>query len=248
VTHSERQQRSGEGRRTHERGSGRSDARDGRRRPVKVNRRWFLAGLAGVAAGAVGIQQLARSGGGDGSVAGSGGRTERSVPSFPIRTVDEEPEESLQEWVITVDGMAERKLTIDFDAWEEFARFEEVADFPCVEGWTVEDVRWGGVRPMDVIAAAGPAEGATHAVFHAYDGEYTDCLPFDQLEEPGSILADRLDGKPLPVDHGGPVRLVVPSQLAYKSVKFVRRIELTDRMVQGYWEVRGYPADAPVET
>ena len=114
------------------------------------------------------------------------------------------------------------------------------------EGWTVEDVHWGGVRPMDLISVAGPRTGATHAIFHAYDGEYIDCLPLEQLAEPGSVLADELDGGRLPPEHGGPVRLVVPTQLAYKSVKFVRRIELTDHMVEGYWEERGYPTDAPV--
>lgn len=213
---------------------------------VRVDRRWFLAGLAGVAAGVVGVQQLVKAGGGAGVGSGSAGQSSTSVQGFPVRTVDDVPGEKLEDWVITVDGLVERKLRIDYQAWAAFPRFEEVVDFPCVEGWTVEDVRWGGVRPMDVIAAAGAAPGATHAVFHAYDGRYIDCLPFEQLAEERSILADRLDGSPLPPDHGGPVRLIVPSQLAYKSVKFVRRIELTDRMVEGYWEERGYPADAPV--
>jgi DMSO/TMAO reductase YedYZ molybdopterin-dependent catalytic subunit len=56
-----------------------------------------------------------------------------------------------------------------------------------------------------------------------------------------------LDGRALPADHGGPVRLAVPKQLGYKSVKWVTRIEVTDRPVDGYWEQRGYPANAPVK-
>ena len=237
----EQQEHDGSG----ERG-GPKDAADRGKHGVRVDRRWFLAGLAGAAAGVVGVQRLVKAGGGVGAGSGSSGQPSTAVQGFPVRTVDGVPTEKLEDWVITVDGMVERQLRIDYEAWTALPRFEEVVDFPCVEGWTVEDVRWAGVRPMDVIDAAGAAPGATHAVFHAYDGKYIDCLPFEQLAEERSILADRLDGSPLPPDHGGPVRLVVPSQLAYKSVKFVRRIELTDRMVEGYWEERGYPADAPV--
>jgi len=55
-----------------------------------------------------------------------------------------------------------------------------------------------------------------------------------------------MDGAPLPSKHGGPLRLVVPKQLGYKSVKWVTRIEVTDKPVQGYWEQRGYSSNAPI--
>ena len=60
------------------------------------------------------------------------------------------------------------------------------------------------------------------------------------------MLADTLDEQPLPDAHGGPLRLVVPKQLGYKSVKWVVRLEVTDHEVTGYWEQNGYPMDAPV--
>jgi len=60
------------------------------------------------------------------------------------------------------------------------------------------------------------------------------------------LLADTLDGAPLPDDHGGALRLVVPAQMGYKSVKWVTRIELVDRLAKGYWEQRGYPVEAPI--
>lgn len=220
------------------------DGRGGGR--LRVDRKWFLASLAGVAAAFVGLQKLFAGPGSSSSADGSGSQRLKSGALFPVRTVDDLPEERLEDWVIEVDGMVERPLRVDFAAWSALPRFEEAVDFPCVEGWTVQDVPWGGVRPMELISRAQPGRKATHAVFHAYDGKYIDCLPLSRLEEPHSILADMLEGERLSPDHGGPVRLVVPSQLAYKSVKFVRRIELTDRMVQGYWEERGYPADAPV--
>ncbi len=217
-----------------------------RARQMRVSRKWFLASLGGVAAALVGLQRLFAGGSGSSPIGGRAAQRLKAGGLFPVRTVDDVPGETLEQWVIEVDGMVETPLRIDHAAWSALPRFEETVDFPCVEGWTVQDVPWGGVRPMEVISRAGPRPAATHAIFHAYDGSYVDCLPLEQLQEPHSILADTLDGERLSPDHGGPVRLVVPSQLAYKSVKFVRRIELTDRMIEGYWEERGYPADAPV--
>lgn len=228
-----------------------ADDRDGRAERsddgLLVSRKWFLASLGGVAAAIVGLQRLFSVTGGS-STSGSGRGAQRLSSSglFPIRTVDDEPKQTLEEWVLEVDGMVETPLRVDYAAWSALPRFEEDVDFPCVEGWTVKNVHWGGVHPMDLVAEAGPTSRATHAVFHAFDGKYVDCLPLEQLREPHTILADMLDGKRLPAEHGGPVRLVVPSQLAYKSVKFVRRIELTDRLIEGYWERAGYPSDAPV--
>lgn len=214
---------------------------------LHVSRRWFLASLGGLAAAVVGAQRFLSAGGGPPSKAGGRGAQRLSSGGlFPVRTVDQEPRQTLKDWVIDVDGLVERPLRVDFAAWSALPRFAEDVDFPCVEGWTVRRVHWAGVHPMELIARAGPTASATHAVFHAFDGTYVDSLPLEQVGEPHTILADMLDGAPLSAEHGGPVRLVVPSQLAYKSVKFVRRIELTDATVQGYWEERGYPSDAPV--
>ena len=83
--------------------------------------------------------------------------------------------------------------------------------------------------------------------FHArgHMGEaYTSSLPLD-LATTTTLLADTLDGAPLPPRHGGPLRLVVPKQLGYENVKWVVRMEVTDAPVPGYWEQRGYPQNAP---
>ena len=83
--------------------------------------------------------------------------------------------------------------------------------------------------------------------FHAYGGSYTDSLALAEAQEPETLLADRLDGAPLPAAHGGPLRLVIPSQLGYKNVKWVVRLEVTASRAEGYWErTGGYPAEAPV--
>ncbi len=102
------------------------------------------------------------------------------------------------------------------------------------------------MRVADVLKLAKPQAGAGFVTFHAYGGTYVDSLPLDQAQAPETLLADTVDGAPLPRAHGGPLRLVIPSQLGYKNVKWVVRLEVTASQAQGYWEARGYPPDAPV--
>ena len=97
-----------------------------------------------------------------------------------------------------------------------------------------------------VLDRAGVRPEARYAVFYAAGGVYLSSLPLELVRDSQTVLADAIAGAPLPPKHGGPLRLVVPKQLGYKSVKWVRRIELTDRIRTGYWESRGYPEDAPV--
>jgi methionine sulfoxide reductase catalytic subunit len=108
-------------------------------------------------------------------------------------------------------------------------------------------VKWGGVRPADLLALARPLATGTFVRFSTHSGEYFDILSLAQPTDGCSLLADTLDGRPLPPEHGGPLRLVVPTQLGYKSVKFVGRIEVVDHEEQSYWEQRGYAVDAPAK-
>lgn len=207
-------------------------------------RRIIVAGglaVAGVAAGLVGLRRLTEP---DAETSGSapGARS----GSFPVRSVEDVPDVPLTDWTITVDGMVDEPLTIDHSAWSSLERLVETVDFHCVEGWSVDDVRWGGVAPAVILRRAGAKPQGTWVVFHAYSGEYTSSVPIDLVNDPQTVLADTLDGAPLPREHGGPVRLVVPDQLGYKSVKWVTRMEVTDASRSGYWEDRGYPDDAPV--
>jgi len=208
---------------------------------LRVSRRWFLwlaaGALAAVAAGFGLERHEGRSrGGAAGAIAG-----------FPVLNIESGPPATTAAgWEVVVDGLVATPLKLDRTAWLALPRTQETRDFHCVEGWSVDRVGWEGVRVADLLDAAGPQAGAGFITFHAHDGAYTDTLSLDEARAPETLLADRLDGVPLPPDHGGPLRLVVPSQLGYKSVKWVVRLELTAQRAQGYWEDRGYPAEAPV--
>ena len=165
---------------------------------------------------------------------------------FPVRSVEAVPQVPADQWQIEVDGLVDRPLTVDHAAWTSLARMEETVDFHCVEGWTVDDVRWGGVAASLLLEQAGVRPEGKWVVVHAESGEYFSSLPIELMTDPKTMFADTLAGQPLPPEHGGPLRLVVPVQLGYKNVKWVTRLEVTDKARAGYWEQRGYPEAAPI--
>jgi DMSO/TMAO reductase YedYZ molybdopterin-dependent catalytic subunit len=212
---------------------------------VRYTRRRILilggAFLAGVAAVVAGLRAFGRP-----AAEKVGGVVSDQFGAFPVRSVEDVPDVPADGWVVKVDGLVDAPLTIDRAAWQGLQRVKETVDFNCVEGWTVDDVRWGGVAPSVLFEQAGVKPEAKYAVVHAYGGEYLSSLPLDLMRDSQTLLADQLNGAPLPPKHGGPLRLVVPKQLGYKNVKWVERIELSAERVRGYWESNGYPEDAPI--
>jgi DMSO/TMAO reductase YedYZ molybdopterin-dependent catalytic subunit len=145
---------------------------------------------------------------------------------------------------LRVEGHVRRSISLGFDDLEALPRAEQVSDFHCVTGWSVEDVRWGGVRIDDVLAAAEPLPGAAALSFVSAEKPYVDSLTMTQALLPDVMLAWEMDGRPLSRSHGAPMRLVVPRMYGYKSVKWVERIVVTRVPEVGYWEERGYDRDA----
>jgi DMSO/TMAO reductase YedYZ molybdopterin-dependent catalytic subunit len=96
--------------------------------------------------------------------------------------------------------------------------------FTCLAGWTAGPLHWRGVRLSAVLDAVGGARSGWAAVSAP---DFRSVMPLDELPEE-TLLADSLDGRPLPREHGGPLRLVVPGGVCYRSVKWVQRIELQD--------------------
>lgn len=217
------------------------------RTSMRYSRRRILILGGAFAAGAVGVVAGLRAlGGSTVSPSPAGEKVTDLIGPFPVRSVDKVPEVPLSQWTVKVDGLVDQPLTVDYAQWDALPRSNETVDFNCVEGWTVDNVRWGGVVPALLLDKAGVRPEAKYVVVHAQSGEYFSTLPLDLMRHPQTMLADTLAGQPLPHEHGGPLRLVVPVQLGYKNVKWVSRLEVTDELRAGYWENYGYPEDAPV--
>jgi len=128
----------------------------------------------------------------------------------------------------------------------KFAKTSQITRHDCVEGWSVIG-KWSGVRLSDILADVRPKTGTGYVVFHCLDDDgagalYYESLSLRQAAHPQALLAYELNDKPVPVANGAPLRLKVPTQLGYKSAKFVNRIEVVAELSGsgGYWEDQGY--------
>lgn len=129
---------------------------------------------------------------------------------------------------IQISGDVETPMTAGAEL-ERISRVEQCSDFHCVTTWTRRALRWSGFRFADfyhqiAVPLAGAPADAAFVVLRGQDGARTS-LPLEDLLAPDVLLADGLDGEPLSIAHGAPIRLVAPGHYGYKSVKHVHRID-----------------------
>ncbi|WP_257462709.1 sulfite oxidase-like oxidoreductase [Archangium lipolyticum] len=146
---------------------------------------------------------------------------------------------SLDEWELRIDGAVEQPLTLSWTDFRSLPQAEDTSDFHCVTGWSLMDVQWRGVQFATLAALARPLPGAAFILAHAYDG-YTTNLPLEEALKDDVLLVHTYNGKPLPREHGGPVRMITPQLYAWKGAKWIRRIEFLRQDQPGFWEQRGY--------
>lgn len=177
--------------------------------------------------------------------------TSNSVPPFdgwPVRTVDQQKVSTiLSQWKLRIDGMTQSTVELSFYDLLCLARQNQVTDFHCVEGWSVQDIPWNGVHLSTLLALVQPLSSATHLTFHTINGKYNESLPMEVALEPRTLLAYGVNDTSLSLDHGFPARVVIPRLFGYKNAKFVERIELTDEPIAGYWVAKGYSYEAEVQ-
>ena len=142
---------------------------------------------------------------------------------------------------LTIAGAVERPVTYSLADLRALPRAEQVSDFHCVTGWSVEDVRWTGVRIRDLLAGAGPLPSAGALSFVSAEHPYVDSLTLDQALLPDVMLAWAMDGLPLTRPHGAPLRFVVPAMYGYKSVKHLVGLDFLARYAAGPAGWKGHP-------
>jgi len=147
-------------------------------------------------------------------------------------------------WRFKLDGLVERPAEWNWEQFLGIAREVQVSDFHCVTGWSVYKNTWEGIPLSHLLKEAGVQPQAGYVKFYSGDGVYTDALTLEQANMDDVMVAILHDGKPIHRDYGGPARLIIPKMYAYKSVKWLNRIELIDREHIGYWEERGYDNNA----
>lgn len=160
---------------------------------------------------------------------------------FPVLSAGPTPHTPPATWSVTLGGVRGSSARWSWEEFEALPHETITRDIHCVTKWSKFDTVWTGVS-IDTIIAAAAAKGVETAAFivAACDGGYTTNLPLADVTEGKAWLASGFDGKPLPPEHGGPVRLLVPHLYFWKSAKWVREIRFRDHDEPGFWEALGY--------
>jgi len=159
--------------------------------------------------------------------------------SWPVLTAEATPKLDLATWTFTVDGLVEHPTTWTWDEIHALPPSSYEGDIHCVTTWSKLAMRFGGVSVDALLEIARPSPSATHVMAHSHTG-YTTNLPLADVTGGKAWIAWEAEGSPLPREHGGPARLLVPHLYFWKSAKWVSRLELLDHDEPGFWERNGY--------
>jgi DMSO/TMAO reductase YedYZ molybdopterin-dependent catalytic subunit len=147
-----------------------------------------------------------------------------------------------EKYRLQITGLVDSPKTYTYDEVIKRQNYQKVIPLDCVEGWSV-NILWEGVLVRDLIKEAGVNPKARIVIFHAHDG-YSTSFPLNYIMENDILLAYKMNGIPLPPERGFPFELVAENKWGYKWIKWVTRIELSDKEdYKGYWESRGYSND-----
>ena len=173
-------------------------------------------------------------------------RAERLPPNqartkkWPVLDAQGPPRIDLDTWTLGISGLVKSELSFDRKEFRALPRVQVFADMHCVTRWSRLGNVWEGVATREILRRAEALPEARFVVVHGYDHGFTTNVPLEALASDDVLLADTHDGQPISLEHGGPLRLVVPRLYAWKSAKWVKRIELVSEDEPGFWERAGY--------
>jgi DMSO/TMAO reductase YedYZ molybdopterin-dependent catalytic subunit len=159
--------------------------------------------------------------------------------SWPVLTAEATPTLELDAWTFAIEGLVEQPTSWTWDEIQGLPHTTYEGAIHCVTAWSKFDMRWEGVSLDALLDIAGPLPTATHVVAYSHTG-YTTNLRLDDVRHDKAWLADTVDGRPLPREHGGPARLLVPHLYFWKSAKWIAGLRVLDHDERGFWELHGY--------
>ena len=160
---------------------------------------------------------------------------------WPVLDASGAPDVAIEGWKFSLTGKVGHPVEWNWEEFQKLARVKVFSDFHCVTRWSRLGNLWEGIATRELIERAGGAlPDAHYALAYGYDGGWTTNMPLGDFLAGDALVAFLHDGDPIPAEHGGPARLIVPRLYAWKSAKWVAGIELLDRDQAGFWERNGY--------
>jgi DMSO/TMAO reductase YedYZ molybdopterin-dependent catalytic subunit len=162
---------------------------------------------------------------------------------WPVLHAGEVPHVDVATWTLRVFGEVEEELSLTYDELRALPATEVTTDIHCVTRWSRFDASFKGVHWRDLAERCRPKPTGHFVIAHAEHG-FTANVPIAALRDEHALVAYEADGEPLAPEHGGPVRLVIPSKYFWKSAKWLTGLELSSIDKPGFWERYGYHNDA----
>jgi len=184
-----------------------------------------------------------------------GGKGQETPPitantDFYVTSYDVTPEISRDTWTMNITGMVKRPLMITFADLAERTQIKMIATLECigntVGGYSIGTAEWEGVRVNSLLREAGADPKSVDLILRGAD-DYSDSFPFTRAMEDDVLLATKMNGTPLPPDHGFPARVIVPGIYGMKNVKWLTGMELVNYDYKGYWQQQSWSEEAPVK-
>jgi DMSO/TMAO reductase YedYZ molybdopterin-dependent catalytic subunit len=158
---------------------------------------------------------------------------------FPVLTAEVTPRLDAERWTMTVDGLVASPRTWTWQEMHALPQSEYRGDIHCVTTWSKFNTSFGGVSVDELLDAVTPLPTASYVLATSTTG-YTTNLPIEHIQNGQAWIVWTSNDEPLPREHGGPVRLLVPHLYFWKSAKWVTKLTLLDHDQQGFWERNGY--------
>ena len=136
--------------------------------------------------------------------------------------------DGFKDWRLTIDGLVARPSSFSLEEIKRMPARSQITHQACEEGWSFI-AEWTGVPLAYVLSSVGISAKAKFVVFRPFDWSW-DSLDLQDAYHPQTFLAYNLNGEDLPADHGAPLRLRVPRQLGYKSIKYLKQITVVDSL------------------
>ncbi len=167
-------------------------------------------------------------------------RGQSRTRKWPVLQAGLIPSVDPDNWTLSIEGLVRHPKTLSLEQFRALPRVKVFSDFHCVTRWSRLGNLWEGVSARTLLDLVEPDPSARYVLIHGADNHWTTNLTLDDFAAEDVLLADFHDGEPLNAEHGGPVRLVVPRLFAWKSAKWITRIEFLAAEQIGFWEQQGY--------
>jgi DMSO/TMAO reductase YedYZ molybdopterin-dependent catalytic subunit len=133
------------------------------------------------------------------------------------------------DWRLSVDGMVERPTSFSLAELKSYPSHSQITELVCEEGWSYIS-EWNGVPLSYILDLVGTHPQAKYIVYYSIEPDWWESMDMADAMHPQTFVTYGMNGDDLPVGNGGPLRIRLPRQLGYKSVKFITRLTVTDNL------------------